>query len=465
MDDLKKLYFRIENPINNRTKWNNLIKIYSTSFNYENFYSQVSNNNTKEILNINNEDKESFYLYMWSKWTNRLLSLKDDEIHDFIEKKEFEYDIYDVINRISTLDKIDSYLGLLEMLTSPHINRYFSYFLDDFNHKILLYSDFSIKNDPKYNTVLSINIDSMNLYKILKLYIDKCDELDLPYYVKYNEYGERITIEIYSTINKTAQNYKIIDEIIKDNNLSFYSNFDILAGNIGYSITIKNKDYYTSYQYAKERSLILFKSFDSVIYEYILNHLDLKISYKDQKLDIIDYISTNVMEKIVKDLVDKSIKNESQYFRIANSNDLINLKRYIKSKISINMKSILKERLYLKQGAEKICIELNKAKNLNIDVNILMSAIRGLTPALLSIDSSLNTALKIRIKNECQFNKVDHEKFCLDIGFTKKLKYNEELYNSFKKEIEKIHNDINKKPTKEELRVFSFGNITDKEDK
>ena len=46
MEDLKSLYLRIENPIDNKIKWNKLLNIYSTSYDYEDFYSNV----TKEKL-------------------------------------------------------------------------------------------------------------------------------------------------------------------------------------------------------------------------------------------------------------------------------------------------------------------------------------------------------------------------------------------------------------------------------
>ena len=39
MDELRALYMRIENPIDNKIKWNKMLNIYSTSYNYEEFYS------------------------------------------------------------------------------------------------------------------------------------------------------------------------------------------------------------------------------------------------------------------------------------------------------------------------------------------------------------------------------------------------------------------------------------------
>ena len=465
MEDLKNLYNRIENPINNRIKWNKILSLYSTSLNYDNFYSQITyKDNSNNIVTYNEKDKEEFYLYMWSIWNERIYSLKEEDIREYIENKIFDYDIYDTINELEDLGQVDSYTKIMKALSSSNINRYFSNFFDDFNHKIVVYSDFNIKNDASFNTVLTIKIDSDYLYKILMTYISKCIKNNIPYYFKYSEYTDDIIVSIYSTIDNLCLNVKIIEDIKKDYSLYFYdNNNDPLIGSINESITIRNKDYYNSYQYNKERSLIIFKSLDSVIYEYILNHLDIKISYKDKKLNILDYLATSIMEIVVNDLLESSVKSKSEYFSVANSQDLINFKDYIKEKLLDNMKSILNERLYLKLNNEKITVVLNKYKNLKIDVDVIMSCIRGLTQVLISMDKSLINSFKIRIKNECQFFKVDYEKFCLDIGFSKKMMFNREKYRKYKKEIERIQEELSKKKSKDSLEDYRFGPIPNRE--
>ena len=58
-----------------------------------------------------------------------------------------------------------------------------------------------------------------------------------------------------------------MDNIKKENYTFFYDNYDLLSGNINESISLKNKDYFNTYQYLRERSMIYFKSLDSVTYE------------------------------------------------------------------------------------------------------------------------------------------------------------------------------------------------------
>ena len=456
MDELRALYFRIENPMDNKIKWNKLLNIYSTSYDYEDFYSRVTKGNkASSSIQYDVEDKKTFCLVMWSLWKKKLLSISEENLRNYIDNKDFDFDVYDVVKMIRDMESVKSYTSLQQVLTNPNINRYYSDLFDDFNHKVIIYSDFDIKKDPLYNTVLSVKVDASRLYKILKVYINQCFALEMPYYIKYSEFGKKITINIYSTIENFKKNETILSIIKKENYTFFYDNYDLLSGNINESIALKNMDYFNLYKYTRDRSLIFFKSIDSVVYEYLMNHINTLVSYKDGRMNIIDYLSTFVMEKVVNQLVSKSIKTSQEYFYIANSEDLVNLKSYIKEKLGLNMRDILKNRLYLMSSSDTIPLKLNDNKTINIDVELIMTAIRNLTQTLISKDNSLEKLFRVRIKNECQFYKVDYDKFCLDSNFSKKLFFNKSQYDNYQKEIDRIHSDIKK--------VESFENLISSE--
>lgn len=452
MDDLKALYLRIENPMDNKIKWNKLLNIYSASYDYEDFYSKVTKKDKKDSsLMFDNEDKKTFCLVMWSIWKNKILNYSEDELREFVEKKEFDYDIYDVISKVRNLESIKTYSDLQQVLTDPNINKYFSELFDDFNHKVVVVSDFNIKKDISYNTILTIKIDAIKLYKILKIYINECIQRELPYYIKYKENGKEVYINFYSTIDNFKKNEEILKILKKENYMYFHSNYDILSGNLDDAISLRNKDVFNTYQYLRERSLIFFKSFDSVTYEYVSNHLNILVSYKDGRMNIVEYLATYVMEKVIGQIVDNTIKTSQDYFYIANSEDLINLKKYVKEKLSLNMKDILKDRLYLKPTGTEIPLKLNDNKTIKIPIETILCGIRNLTLTLISKDSTIEKSYRIRIKNECQFYGVDYDKFCLDSGFVRKLFYSKKTYDHYQKEIQEIHNDIKKVESLENL--------------
>ena len=41
MNELKELYSHIENPIDNKIKWNKILNIYSTAIDFDDFFSKV----------------------------------------------------------------------------------------------------------------------------------------------------------------------------------------------------------------------------------------------------------------------------------------------------------------------------------------------------------------------------------------------------------------------------------------
>lgn len=452
MEDLKTLYSKIENPIDNRIKWNKLLNIYSASLNYEDFYSQIVKKHKKDnTVDFDNEDKKTFCLVMWSIWKHKILSFSEEELRTLIENKKFDYDIYDVIGNIRNLESIKTYRLLQQVLTNSSINKYFSLLFDDFNNKVEIYSDFNIKNNISYNTVLSVKVDAIKLYKILKLYVSSCIEREIPYYIKYQENGKKLVVDFYTNVDNLKINEDIINTIKKENQMYFHSYYDLLSGNISDNIGIRNKDIYNKNIYVRERSMIFFKSIDSVTYEYILKHLNTLVSYKDGRMNIVEYLATYVMENVINDIVKNTIKTTQDYFYIANSDDLMNLKKYIKDKLILNMNDILKDRLYLKDESYEIPLKLNDNKTIKVKTQLFMCAIRNLTSTLMSRDNALEKAYRVRIKNECEFYQVDYNKFCLDNRFVKKVMYDKKKYLKYQDEIEKIHDDIKKVETLENL--------------
>lgn len=445
MDDLKALYRRIENPIDNKIKWNKLLNIYSTSVDFDDFYLKVNAKKKTGSCFYNEEDKNGFSLIMWSIWKGLLLSFSEEILASYIERKEFDSSIYEVVKKVRQLDSVKTITSLYEVLSNSDINRYFSKLFNEFNHDIIICSNFGLTKDPLYNTVLTVNVDAVNLYKFLKAFINECIKNEVPYYIRYNETGENVTINIYSRLENIKRNEAMLN-ILKKEHYTFFNenNNNLLVGNINEWIGIKHKEHFNNEDYLSSRSLIIFKSIDSVIYNYVVNHLNTLVSYKDGRMNLIEYLSNYVMEKVVENLVNANIKTSNDYFLIANSKDLINLKEYIKSKLSFGMKDILNSNLYLKEGNEKIDFRLNSNKSIGIEVNVFMCAIRNLVLTLMHKDNLIEKEFRKRIKNECQFHRVDSDKLCLDITFSEKLFFDYLRYDKYQRDLSAIHNEIAK---------------------
>ena len=445
MDDLKEFYNSIENPIDNKSKWNSLLNFYCTSYDFNDFYQKVTYVNKSTNPYYMNDDKEKFSLLMFNLFKKSLLSLSEDKVKHYISKGIFNSKIYEIIPYLSNLPEINEYSKLKEVLNDEFIRVYFSKFFFEDNGFVILASDFDVINDYTHNTVFTITVAGINLYNFLKDFINTSIENEMQFYLKFNECGKYINVNIYTSLDKIKKLSKIINTAKKENYAFHYDNiYNLLSGNIDESLSIRNRSFYNRNDYNNSRCLILFKSFDSVIYNYVINHLNILVSYKDGRMNLLDYISNSVTERILHELISKNVKTESDYYNIANSGELLRMKELIRSKVAESLRDVLKDRLYLKDGDAKVTIHLGENKSLDIDVSIYMYAIRTLTSPLIIKDNSIEKAFRIRIKNECEYEKIDSNKFCLDKSFSNRILYDDEKMKSYEEELSNVQKELDR---------------------
>lgn len=445
MEQLNTFYDKIENPIDNKSKWNKILNIYSSSYDFNDFYEKMTEVNKSTNPYYIKEDKEIFSLIMWSLWKSKVQGFSEEKIYNYISKGVFDSDIYDTIKTINGLESIKEYSRLSEVLLDESIRGYYSKFFNDDKGNITITSNFDIINDYTYNTVFTVTVGGINLYKFLSDYVNYCLDKELDFLIKFNEYGKYINVNIYASLFNVKEIENAISIVMKENYAFHYDNiYNVLSGDIDDYLSIRNRTYFNQTDYNNSRCLVLFKSFDGVMYNYILNHLNVIVSYKDGRMNLLDYISNNVTDRILHELINKQIKTEAEYYTLANSTDLTNLRKFINEKIFQNIEDILAQDLYLKENDYKVSVELNDSKTFDIDASVFMYAIRTLTSALIPKDNSIEKAFKVRIKNECLFQKIDPEKFCLDKPFTEKLLYNEGAMKAYEDELSSIKTELNR---------------------
>ena len=89
MDELKEFYDSIENPIDNKSKWNNLLNLYCSSYDFNDFYQKVTYENKSITPYYMSDDKDQFNLLMFNLFKEKLLSLDEDTIKHNISKGVF----------------------------------------------------------------------------------------------------------------------------------------------------------------------------------------------------------------------------------------------------------------------------------------------------------------------------------------------------------------------------------------
>ena len=93
---------------------------------------------------------------------------------------------------------------------------------------------------------------------------------------------------------------------------------------------------------------------------------------------------------------------------------------------------------------DKIVVKLNDNKTLDVDVSVYMYAIRTLTETLMLKDNAIDKAFRIRIKNECEYQKIDPNKFCLDRSFSDRILLDEGKIKGYEEELSGIQTEINR---------------------
>lgn len=451
MEELKSLYFEIENPLDNKIKWSKILNFYSKSLNYEDFYSAVVRNKTDSNNYFNEDSKKVFSLFMWSLFKNKLLSYKDLELRNLIEKEFFDSSIYDAIKKVGDLESINTFEDLEKVLTDPIINRYFSEIFDDFTGRVIISSDFDLLSKKKLDTVISLRVDPQFLYVIVKNYVEECIKQEIPYYIRFEEKSKKIVINFYSNVEKFKLNTSIIRMIIKEHFSYVLENKDLLSANIDKHIAVRSMFNYDLTEFSKSRTSIIYKSLDSVLYDYVVNHQHILVAYKEGRMNITEYLATVVMETIINQIISDSIASKDEYYLLANSKDFVEMKDFIKNKLMLEMPQILKNRLYLKNSDEVVNFNINEEKSMEIEVEIFMSAIRNLTTILMAKDNMLEKYFRIRIKNECDYAKIDPLKFSLEQSFKNTLFFEKKKYDEYEKTLEIINSDIEKIKAYEKL--------------
>ena len=438
-------YDKIENPIDNKSKWNKILSIYSSSYDYNDFEKEITKVNKSTNAYYINDDKEKLSLIMWSVFKSKLLGFSEEKVYDYKNRNIFESNIYDIIKTISELDSVKEYSKLQEILLDEEIKSYYENFFSIEDNNVTLASSFEVANDYSYNTVFTVTVGAANLYKFLIDYINSISSKEGDFLIKFNECGKYIIVNIYSSIFNLTDVYDSLSVVMKENYGFHYDNiYNVLSGDLDDYISIKNRTYFNLNDYNNSRCLVIFKSLDSVLYSYVVNHLDIMVSYKDGKMNILDYISNSVTDRVLQELISRTAKTNKDYYDLANSDEINKLRKYINDRITSNMTDILKDNLYLKDGDYKVSVVLGDNKAFDIDASVFMYAIRNLTNTLILKDSGIDRAFKIRIKNECIFKKVDPNKFCLDKSFTDKLLYNEDVMKAYEDELNNIKSDITK---------------------
>lgn len=305
----KKLYESIPNPFDNDDIIKHLVNAYADGKNIYLTLTKVHVDEKKDCGKYNIHTKNEFYAKLYNIWKSNILSLTTNQIEWLISKKYVDRDYYNLIDFLRNSKSIDTYEEFQNLVNNnPLIEKYgWQEFGGNSGwvHVASIY--LKARKDALENVEHRLYINSDNVYteKICSCFVDKCMNEDIPFYFKYDEWGNRDdSLVIYSSTEHLSDYIRILSEIMVENPelQSKMHEPPILTGKInnyigyGSEPTVLLNGEITSFN--EIRAYAIEKSIKKCSNEWIYSHRNMIINYNNMKMPFYEYLSYKLTDNV-----------------------------------------------------------------------------------------------------------------------------------------------------------------------
>ena len=436
MKNYHEMYEKIENPLNDDEVVRKLIEGYSDELGTKKYYNKLVkvNYKQKKYTEPNMKDKNKFVSELFNEWKNDItLNISDDEIKkydkDFSNLREFLKNIPYVKSSYGRNAKEFFELNGKEN-RDKQLETVYSKYTPFSQGRSWTYITYNNINPSKYKKFivdhrLYLNTETIDTYKVMELFRNKCKERELEYLFKYAEKGDRDdTIVIYSDDRKLSDYMEILEEIKKEEPeiVKRAQTPPMLTGKIdgwiGYGSEPKlDEDGKNTNSFNNLRSGIIQNAISKETIKWIRENKEL--TKKDLGLN------ECLTKQIFDDIKDK--------YRICKSVYEPEFQEKLLKKLE---NDIAKNKSELLEGKFDKIKEFNIGDiNIEVDSEMIQRAFRPFSKKILKKDPSFLGKVRDAIKEEGLANGIDSEKFCFDIDKRDQL-FNEDKTNEILKTID-----------------------------
>lgn len=228
------LYNSIKNPLEDDDVIKRLISAYASSaLSLGGFYSKLINTVQKEHVNGQYyvKDADKFYSMMFNKWKNSIVSMTKDDFDELYRRGSFGLDFIKMREYLKSVPDVSTMEEANEIFSGSKVDAELKKALDKYKwssfgensgwvHVCSRYLTAKKDEYPNVEHRLYLNTESLDTYKMITLFVQKCDEYHLPYYFKFDEYADRDdTIVVYSSTENLSKYIDILEEIKRENPL------------------------------------------------------------------------------------------------------------------------------------------------------------------------------------------------------------------------------------------------------
>lgn len=442
MDYFKNMYDYISNPMDDESLIRNLIATFAEGKDIYDYLTRAHINdkkykNGKHYIAV----KDAFYAKLFKIWKDNVLSLTDNQIEWLIQHSSIKRDYYQLKQYLKTLPDIKTYNEFLALISDNElIEKYGWQALGTYSgwrHVSSRYLKARKEAGFKVEHRLYLNTESIHTEIITSAFVDKCIERNIPFYFKYDEFGNRDdTIVIYSNTENLPQYISILREIKKENTEIFEQIHQppILTGKIdgwiGYGSEPAKLPNGKNTSFNKIREEAIEKAITKCRNKWIFDHKKKLFNYKNKKITLQEYLSIKITDNVIKrykKMIEWYIKNgnEKQFYDayglVGNDFTNENLSIHVKHCIDKKMEQYIDSLMNDPKNSPTIKIPTRNGNDISVYSSDISSAINYLISQVLEFDHNFLINVKQAIKEEAKAYGIDTDKYCFDIAARDKL--------------------------------------------
>lgn len=428
MNTLMEFYEKTNNPLNDDYVINKLVENYAKNGENElQFATSLTRKKRGQLLDKN--ESNAFYMDMFNRWKNYILNISTTGItmgfnqgyldRDFLQLRNYLFSISD----ITRIERLNDVLKFMDTNLNSAMKKY-AYTLNRENDGTITFSSKNLLSKNKLKNkhhILTINLDAKDIIKVSRLFVQKCDQKNLPFEFRIpNSYTNHDDdFQIYSDANHLLEYHRILQEIL-------YENRDIRERASRPSALSGSTDAVIGYHSDEDINFNIY----SVIQEnylFVLSHRPKFSIVRDGERDtLINRITDTIIENKLSDLQSSSNKELYNKYKLmqrycSKKRVMKKLKKQIKATLSNSFKrnsfKFEPVRFRFKRFGK------NRKKIVEFTQSDLINGVNALFPEVVQGYPAIKEYLKQEISDNKQF---DSKKICFKSNFKKVAKKIEE---------------------------------------
>ncbi len=442
------LYNHIGNPLDEPFAVEKLINAYSESLqSFGDFNAMLFSLTPKKYVRgeYYQRDADLFYSRLFNKWKNSIVSLTDEEYINLKNVNAYDEDILELKEYLKTIADVNTMTEANKILFIKHENQVintamkkyrWNSFGDESTWMYVCSYFLTAKKEtfPITSHQLYLNVESTDKYKLALMFINKCEENNLPYYFKLSLGMVRDdAFVIYSNFENLTKYIDLLYELEREN-IDFFNRIlppPILTGKInkwlGYSSEMAKTFDHQPRLYNLVRTNLITKMIADEIKEWISKNHQKQINFHRKTLSFEEIFCIYARDYFLKTLTEKYEKHikEKKYNSIYNEKEIISELGY--SLKDINSDSFIEnvnlifmqKRLILMEGIKEgklDSIKMQVRNNMVIEYNYsdLQSTIGSIISLIMYNYPLLKQEIRDKIDLNARREGIDPKTFCFD---------------------------------------------------